>query len=97
MDEIVNLYINGLPHCRAEAIPHTIRLEARQENIKIACSMLKSEALRTVEFLKKRGYNAYLREGESRGDLCEPSFMGDYYEEEELPQYKSTDRWFGDE
>lgn len=94
MQELVNLYIDGLPFCRCSSLPIELRKLARQEGITITCTLYKDEGLQAASFLCKHGYNAYIREGEDRQALCEPAFIGDYYEADEEPSYNSDERWY---
>lgn len=89
--ELVNLYINGLPYCRC-SVPFEIRDLARQEGVSVNCTMYKDEALRAINFLCKHGYNAYIREGKDRENLCEVPLIGDYYEADEGPSYSYDER-----
>lgn len=87
--EIVSVYVNGLPNCRAPSYPLHILDAARLEKIKLACSLEEDQAQKTICFLKKHGYNAYIRKGENREDLCDYSGFDD-----DGPTYDPNERWF---
>jgi hypothetical protein len=89
--EIVNLYINGLPWCKA-SYPSNIFWNAKKDGIELSCSMEKHKAEKAIEWLKENGYNAYMRTGEYRSSLCEVDYIdGDdsYYDD-----VKIDERWF---
>jgi hypothetical protein len=89
MDDLVNLYFDGLPWCRAN-YPRDIYEDARKDGINLSCTMYREAAEEAVSWLLDRGYMAYYREGEFREDLCEPMVVDDEYD----PNYDMEDRWY---
>ena len=93
-EEIVNLYLDGLPWCRA-SYPIDLYKKARADGVKLSCSMLKKDGEDAVRWLQRRGMNAYLREGERRSELCEPMYIEDDHGNSEIDDFDWKRRWFG--
>ena len=93
MSNLVNLYLDGLPWCRA-SYPADIYHDARKDGIKLSCTLYREAAEEAVAWLLDRGYMAYYREGDLRESMCEP--MPSYDEEGNIdyPEIDIDARWY---
>ena len=89
-DFLATIYIDGLPFCRA-SYEQGIHEKARKDDVKLGCSLFINQATVAVEWLKSRGYNAYIRVGDNRSSLCEVDIIDGC---DDYPSYDFNERWY---
>lgn len=97
-EELANLYVDGLPWCRVprSTLEDAIYERAREDFIKLSCSLYKEDAEKAVKWLCARGYNAYIRTGPDREALCDYGGVYDWDEDYYAGEFNWKERWYPD-